>query len=125
LNVKLLRHAEGNAKATSRQIKHWFESANPNKNLTQSHISKILNSTRPHGPSDIDSVQVQKLQPEAKHINSGKHTKLDSVRFQWQQLRQQRGVAISELLLQEKKVAQFWMKMPIYAGHEIPKFSKG
>ena len=91
-----------NPKATWRQIKCWFELGNPNNNLTETQISKILNPKIPRGPSNLDLVQVQKLRPEAKRIKSGKHPKLDSALFQEQQSMQQRGVAISGLLLQEK-----------------------
>ena len=78
LNVKLLRHAEENPKATWRQIKRWFQSANPNKNFTQSQISQILNPKRPRGPSDVDPIQVQKVRPEAKRIKSTNSTRVYS-----------------------------------------------
>ncbi|KAF8456993.1 hypothetical protein BGX38DRAFT_1266208 [Terfezia claveryi] len=50
-------YAEENPKTTWRHIKRWFESANPNKELTQSQISTTLNPKRPCGPSDVDPVQ--------------------------------------------------------------------
>ncbi|KAF8418723.1 hypothetical protein EV426DRAFT_715294 [Tirmania nivea] len=49
-------YADTNPKTTWRQIKRWFESEHPNKTLTQSQISKILNPKRPRGPSDVDPV---------------------------------------------------------------------
>ncbi|KAF8429407.1 hypothetical protein BGX38DRAFT_411862 [Terfezia claveryi] len=82
-------------KATWRYIKRWFEAEYPNKDLTQSQISKILNPKRPRGPSDVDPVQVQKLRPESKRIRAGKYPKLERALYQWQQLMQQRGAAIS------------------------------
>ncbi|KAF8448528.1 hypothetical protein BGX38DRAFT_1188265 [Terfezia claveryi] len=75
----------------------------PNKDLTKSKISKLLNPKRPRGTSDVDPVQEQKLRPVSKRIKSGKHTKLDSTLFQWQQLMQQRGVAISGLMYKRRQ----------------------
>jgi len=45
-------YAEANPKSTWRTIKHWFEGAHPNKGITQSQISRILNPKRPRRPSD-------------------------------------------------------------------------
>lgn len=39
----------------------WFKSENPEKELTHSQISKILNAKRPRVPSDVDPGQIQRL----------------------------------------------------------------
>ena len=64
-------YAGTDPKATRRQIKRWFESEHPNKILTRSQISKILNPKRPRGPSDVDPIQVQKSYPAQDHWLSG------------------------------------------------------
>ncbi|RPB21153.1 hypothetical protein L211DRAFT_851752 [Terfezia boudieri ATCC MYA-4762] len=67
-------YAAENSGTTWRFIKRWFEAQNPNKELTQSQISNILNPKRPRGPSDVDPVQVQKLRPDSKRIRTGRYT---------------------------------------------------
>ncbi|RPB24692.1 hypothetical protein L211DRAFT_143014 [Terfezia boudieri ATCC MYA-4762] len=80
-----------NPGTTWRYIKRWFEAQNPNKELTQSQISKILNPKTPRGPSDVDPVQVQKLRPDSKRIRTGRYTELEAALYQWQQLMQKNG----------------------------------
>ena len=65
-------YAERNPKATWRYIKRWFGSGNPQKDLTQSQISKILNFKKPRGPLGVDPVLVQKLRPD---VNALRHLK--------------------------------------------------
>lgn len=89
---------------TWRYIKRWFESTYPSKQITQSQISKFINSKRPRVPSDS---QIGKLQPTTKRLKTGKHPELDAALFEWQQVMQKRKIAVSGLLLQEK-AAQFW-----------------
>ncbi|KAF8442555.1 hypothetical protein BGX38DRAFT_1144147 [Terfezia claveryi] len=62
---------------TWRGIKRWFEDKFPNKILTQSQISKILNPTkRPRGPSDastLDPQQVQQSRRDRKRLRTGQY----------------------------------------------------
>lgn len=75
-------YAAANSKSTWRQIKQWFESTYPNtKQLSQSQISKFINTKRPRGPSDVDPIQISKLQPSSKRIRTGKHPELDAALF--------------------------------------------
>jgi len=93
-------YAEANPKSTCCTIKRWFEGTHPNKEITQSQTSRILNPKRPRGPSDAPIIQ--KVLPTTKRLRTGKFPELDAALFEWQQIMQKRKIAITGLLVQDR-----------------------